>query len=433
MKKTAKEELYGIVHFYQSEEGVCKERFGVYSTSDSGNDLALLLSTAREAENIGKPSIDPSSFEIAFHNGTIYRGVFYQQGIALSAIQPGKQEGKAILLEVDGEKYQDLLSSVKNLFTIRKNQFGLAEVNAYYPTELARLRFSICDSIEMTTADGKIRGVFTQKSPDLTKNAFDKLRSFYVMPDSRMNVDKATTLSDAVTARMEFMDGTACNLQCDGKMLIYCFDGAKEAVQFKLKNYIVNELEQRAAGVFIPETGKPVIYLYPEQPTDVTVKVDCKGQFTYTYPTYNNGWQVTAYPDGRLVNKADGSEHYYLFWKGNAGANWRFDEGFVVKGEDTERFLINALKTMGLTPREYNDFIVYWLPEMQHNPYNLITFATDEYEQLAPLTVTPKPDSILRVHMVYRALNEPVEIKEQKLTPFERKGFTVVEWGGTRG
>ncbi|MBS4785250.1 MAG: hypothetical protein KH009_03960 [Clostridiales bacterium] len=68
---------------------------------------------------------------------------------------------------------------------------------------------------------------------------------------------------------------------------------------------------------------------------------------------------------------------------------------------------------------------------MQDSPYNLITFAGEQYEQLAPLTVTPTPDSVLRVHMVYQSLEEPVEIPEQQLQPFQRTGFTVVEWGGT--
>ena len=103
----------------------------------------------------------------------------------------------------------------------------------------------------------------------------------------------------------------------------------------------------------------------------------------------------------------------------------------MVKGSDTEAFLREKLAYLGLTPREYNDFITYWVPRMQGAEYNLITFAGEQYEQLAPLTVTPAPDSVLRVHMVYRSLNEPVEIPTQQLQPFSREGFTVVEWGGT--
>ena len=48
------------------------------------------------------------------------------------------------------------------------------------------------------------------------------------------------------------------------------------------------------------------------------------------------------------------------------------------------------------------------------------------------MEITPVPDSILRVHMVFKRIEEPVEIREQTLKPFTRKGFTVVEWGGSR-
>jgi hypothetical protein len=87
---------------------------------------------------------------------------------------------------------------------------------------------------------------------------------------------------------------------------------------------------------------------------------------------------------------------------------------------------------MGLTPREYNEFIVYWLPIMKENKYNLITFAGEEYENIAQLKITPQPDSILRIMMLFKPLNKPIKVEEQQLKPFTRKGFTVVEWGGTQ-
>ncbi|MBP3915477.1 MAG: hypothetical protein J6D41_05735 [Clostridium sp.] len=69
---------------------------------------------------------------------------------------------------------------------------------------------------------------------------------------------------------------------------------------------------------------------------------------------------------------------------------------------------------------------------MKNNTYNLITFAGEEYEENANLEITPKPDSILRVMMVYKPLDKAIEIEEQELNRFERDGFTVVEWGGTQ-
>ena len=189
--------------------------------------------------------------------------------------------------------------------------------------------------------------------------------------------------------------------------------------------------EENANDNANPMTGKPVIYLYPEKETKVTVKLDFDGKLTYTYPALNNGWKVLAEPDGTLTNLEDNSTHYYLFWEGFARPEWTYEKGFVIKGSETESFLRENLAKMGLTPREYNDFITYWVPKMQGNPYNLISFSGDEYSEIAKLTVDPKPDSMIRIHMVWKALDEPIEIEPQVLPTFERKGFTLVEWGGT--
>ncbi len=177
--------------------------------------------------------------------------------------------------------------------------------------------------------------------------------------------------------------------------------------------------------------AKPVIYLYPEEETDVSIQVDFmgNGELTCTYPEYDNGWNVTAMPDGTLYDK-DGNEYYCLYWEGEGEYNLDFSEGFCVKGEDTVEFLREKLMYMGLTAREANEFIIYWLPIMQKNPYNIITFHTDDYVNAVPLTVSPKPDSTIRVFMTFRASNSEVAIPIQTLPQYERNGFTVVEWGG---
>lgn len=176
---------------------------------------------------------------------------------------------------------------------------------------------------------------------------------------------------------------------------------------------------------------KPVIYLYPEEATKVTVTLDYSGALTCTYPAYDNGWTVLARPDGTLTNLADGKEYSYLYWEGVSDAQYDRSRGFVVKGEDTAEFLQETLAGMGLTPKEYNEFIVYWLPKMQDNPYNLITFQSECYTDRAVLNISPQPDSVLRVFMAWQALEEPVEVEPQEFTSFQREGFTVVEWGGT--
>ena len=175
---------------------------------------------------------------------------------------------------------------------------------------------------------------------------------------------------------------------------------------------------------------KPVIYLYPKEETEVSVKLDFAGELTATYPAYGDGWEVTAQPDGTLLNHADGREYFYLFWEGEGMNDFDFSEGFVVKGENTAEFLQEKLEEMGLTTWESNEFIVYWLPRMQENRYNLVSFQWENYEKAAKLEITPEPENILRVFMAFKEIDELVDVPEQKLPKLTREGFTVVEWGG---
>jgi len=175
---------------------------------------------------------------------------------------------------------------------------------------------------------------------------------------------------------------------------------------------------------------KPVIYLYPEQEKEISVKLSLDGELTCTYPAYNDGWNVTAKPDGTLINHTDNKEYSYLFWEGKTDKTFDMNKGFVVKGTGTAEFLQEKLSYIGLTPKEYNEFIVYWLPILQENKYNLIAFQGKAYTDTAKLGITPTPDSMLRVFMAYKPLDKRIEIEEQTLQSFERKGFTVVEWGG---
>lgn len=174
---------------------------------------------------------------------------------------------------------------------------------------------------------------------------------------------------------------------------------------------------------------KPVIYLYPEQETDVRVTLDLAGELTCAYPAYSDGWSVRAAPDGTLTDES-GQTYRYLYWEGTAGAEYDFSEGFCVAGEDTAAFLEQALAALGLTREEANEFIIYWLPRMQENAYNIISFQHAAYTQSAQLLIEPAPDTLLRVFMAWKGSGEPVSLPAQELSAPERAGFTAVEWGG---
>ena len=176
---------------------------------------------------------------------------------------------------------------------------------------------------------------------------------------------------------------------------------------------------------------KPVDYLYPETELEVTVSLDYDGELTCVYPALDEdgAWTVTATPDGTLTD-GSGQTYNYLYWEGTSGIAYDFSEGFCVPGADTAAFLEDALAQLGLTRREANEFIVYWLPRMESNPYNLISFQGAAYTDSAELTIDPAPDTVIRVFMAWKGLDQPEKITPQELTTVERNGFTVVEWGG---
>lgn len=180
------------------------------------------------------------------------------------------------------------------------------------------------------------------------------------------------------------------------------------------------------------ECGKPVIYLYPESTMDMSVWVSPRGGFSYTEPEYGDGWDVTAYPDGRIVNRVDGLEYPYLFWEGRGGLYSPVETYWVVEQSGVEVFLNETLAKMNFNQSEIADFVEFWLPRMQETAYYKIGFhGTNVMNQLAPLSLSVTPDNIFRILMDYEGLdiwqpsNPPV-----RLPRANRSGFEVMEWGG---
>ncbi len=199
-------------------------------------------------------------------------------------------------------------------------------------------------------------------------------------------------------------------------------------VKFEITQSQVDGINTDMSGAF-----KPIIYLYPEEEMNVEVKLLNKDLITCSYPKYEDGWSVQANPNGDLIDKQTGRNLYALYYESDLVKNAELeDEGFSIKGEDTAKFLEEKLALLGLTDREAEEFIVYWLPKLEANKYNYIRFLSkEEIEGNMPLEITPNPDSVIRVWMSYKGLDKPVDVEEQILETPERTGFTVVEWGGT--
>lgn len=178
---------------------------------------------------------------------------------------------------------------------------------------------------------------------------------------------------------------------------------------------------------------KPIIYLYPEIERDISIKLGFKDNITVSYPKYNDGWKVKAKPDGTLIEYGTNRELYALYYENLNAIDFNIKkDGFVVSKEDVVPFLEEKLEILGLNSKEIQEFIIYWLPILEKNKYNYIRFATnEEIEQNMPLNVEPSPDTIIRVLMTFKGLDEQIDVSEQELVTPIRNGYTVVEWGAT--
>ncbi|MBO5095445.1 MAG: hypothetical protein J6B98_01030 [Bacilli bacterium] len=177
---------------------------------------------------------------------------------------------------------------------------------------------------------------------------------------------------------------------------------------------------------------KPVLYLYPENKTNITINFENEEYLTTTYPKFKNSWQILAYPNGDLYDY-NGKYYYALYWEEKYTNLVDFSEGFYVTKDNAIQFLEEKLSIIGLSDREKNEFIMYWLPILEQNEKNLVYFElTGAKQKYNELIIEPKPDSLLRMTMHVKKVQKQQNIKEQKLETFDRTGFTAVEWGGVK-
>jgi len=224
---------------------------------------------------------------------------------------------------------------------------------------------------------------------------------------------------------------------------------------------VVGEWDYRLYG----GCGKPVIYLYPQTTQEVSVKFTTPINLTTDIPKYNllSGWKVLATPDSQLTDLQPqftncdnldsshfGSEYAkiscqknnypYLYWSGNRlGVEYpKMDKGWIIEKKNLSEFLDSKLDEMGLNAKEKSDMIEYWLPYLANKTgdyFRLSFLQTKEMNQIAPMNITPRPNTVFRIFLDwdnYQA-KPGFELQPQNLDKLSsRNGFTVVEWGGLK-
>ena len=210
-------------------------------------------------------------------------------------------------------------------------------------------------------------------------------------------------------------------------------DESEDAEFYIAKQDEIETLREELSGLELPSKTmrieKPVIYLYPEEELDISVLIEPEDILTTSYPQYDNGWTINAWPNGD-IHDIDGKKYAYLYWEGDIELLNKFEDGFIVNRNDITNFLESKLEILGLNYREKNDFISYWLPSLEEHEYSKIRFYTEEINELVKLKITPEPQTLIRVYMVFEEASGSEQIRKQILEPVKRQGYTVVEWGG---
>ncbi|CAE6458892.1 unnamed protein product [Rhizoctonia solani] len=229
---------------------------------------------------------------------------------------------------------------------------------------------------------------------------------------------------------------------------------------------------------------KPVIYLFspsPLQKVHVDLSLVRGWHFSAIYPhtpitsppdnSFGEAisWTVDTRSDGSLFDQLTNREVAYLFWEAHTKPGPFISPPTTPSAElagfDPARpivlpshsallpfskvtgYIDDALLAMRLHAEARTSFITYWLPNLSKHSHIALRFLPqDQYEAAAPLHVTPVPEIVTRVFMLFMGVQEsdlgswksariPAQEWSRVIGVDTEKAkdvtlFRVLEWGG---
>lgn len=299
------------------------------------------------------------------------------------------------------------------------------------------------DSIDETIPKGKIKisgnifyasnepvyGQFVKGDANhRVKITFGNTNQTMISSDGSFSLVMDTSLAYLTFELLEKGDG-------DGKHEVIYFENYQLRSQHALELKVEMPYHSDAHPITV---DKPVIYLYSDSTLDVSITLKTDLKLSFVYPAFQEAttWYLKCDRAGIQIGE---NKYPYLFWEGQTNV-LQFDRkegllhGSLVKKEEVVAFLEKSLDLLGLNSTEKTDFITYWAPKMLQSERLFVQFLVDDdCNSLAELNVNPKPDSQRRIYMLYREIPTDVQVEftPQKLIPLRRKGFTLIEWGGS--
>lgn len=175
---------------------------------------------------------------------------------------------------------------------------------------------------------------------------------------------------------------------------------------------------------FVP-VDKPNIYLYPERPSDLEVRVPAWRLITESDPRYPvDGWRVRAWPDGAL-DTVVGRRDYLFYELRLTPERLQHEEGWCVHGALAQATIEAAMADLGFLPSEIADFSDAWDADF---PEAEVMTVLPQLTGLPALQIDPPPEALLRAWFVVTdgctAARAP-----QLPPPVARHGYHAAEWG----
>jgi hypothetical protein len=147
---------------------------------------------------------------------------------------------------------------------------------------------------------------------------------------------------------------------------------------------------------------------------------------TDSRPKYNKGWEVNVTKTGRIDGKYD-----YLFYEAAMVGIPELKEGICIERDCLPEELGELLFQIGLNTAELDDLFDYWLDRLQdYEYYKVYPFVQPMLQEWVELEISPRPESLLRFWLFFQGCEEFVQLSPFSPAEFERRGSTVVEWGG---
>ncbi|WP_028841338.1 hypothetical protein [Thermodesulfobacterium hveragerdense] len=275
------------------------------------------------------------------------------------------------------------------------------------------------DAVVVLGQSGGGSGIFYELTALISKTDDTFLQTNSIVLGDRVKIENLKVVNRPIfpTERLEILLDILTHKESDPS----CCPSNKELLCFAFLGIKLIQCEEA------PVVKKPAIYLYHEKPTGVKVNLNIKGTITDSIPEYKTGWEVRVTPDGKIDGKYD-----YLFYEAQLEETVKLlDEGWIVPYCNLENWFDEYLPQMGLNKKEIKDFKDYWLKALSPARYYIIKMVDREFlDKHLKLSITPEPQTLIRVILCFEAVDEYRDIKPPKLQPIERKGFTAVEWGG---